>query len=179
MPTEPSPGIVEHRTEDPKTEQTILSLLHPSDLTALTAIAEMQLRAWGRKPDPAKVEERASKLRTEVEALDPATKCLLAAYRDGNPVGFARVARDRDGSSAWWLSGIDVHPDFRRQGTGTRLARACVRYAKTRGATLLRSSAHDDNRTSIAFHQAFGFQNDGPFVAPDGDRKVAFSLPLA
>jgi len=60
----------------------------------------------------------------------------------------------------------------------TRLGTACLAYAKDWQGRLLRSETHLDNLISIRFHEGFGFTNDGLFVAPDGDQKVAFSLPI-
>ena len=75
--------------------------------------------------------------------------------------------------------GLTVHPDHRKLGIARGLVRACIRFAGSRGASVIRSMTHRDNQASIAFHRAVGFADEDGFVAPDGDEKVAFSMAVA
>jgi ribosomal protein S18 acetylase RimI-like enzyme len=103
---------------------------------------------------------------------------MFAARRAGVVVGFGRVMRDKADVSQWLLFALAVHPEHRRQGIGTALARARIEYAKQHGARCIRSETHVDNAVSIRYHESMGFRCDGEVTAPDGDRLVRFQLPL-
>lgn len=155
-----------------------ISALTSADLLPLLEIARLGILSWGREVIPSEVEERARRLEEEVLTLDPGKKGLFVASRRGVVVGFCRVVQDRNDNPTWWLLGLAVHPDHRRQGIATTLVRACIVYVQERGTTAIRSETHLDNKVSIHFHESIGFRNEGRFTAFDGDEKVAFSLTL-
>lgn len=156
-----------------------ISTVMATDPVVLREIAALGIAAWGREPTTAEVEERATYLKEEIEGLDPSEKGLFIARKAGAIVGFGRVVRERDKDpSQWWLLGLVVHPDHRRQGIGKALAAARIAYARERGATVIRSETHRDNAVSLRYHERVGFTNEGWFIAPDGDEKVAFCLRL-
>ena len=145
----------------------------------LRAIAALTILAWGRQPSEQEIEKRAARLEAELSGGNAGSHPVSFVVRKcGQPVGFAKVARDGDNPQHWWLLGLVVHPDHRRQGIGRALAVARIAHARARGATTIRSETHADNETSIRYHEGIGFKNDGPFTAADGDHKVAFSLTL-
>lgn len=49
-------------------------------------------------------------------------------------------------------------------------------FGRERGARVMLSETHANNETCIRYHESLGFLNEGRFIAPDGDEKVAFSL---
>ena len=140
------------------------------------AIAALNVLAWGRPPRRGELEQRAIRLAEEVAALAPAGKGIFLAGGSAAPVGFCRVIRDAAEADHWWLAGIVVHPDHRRQGIGRRLALEGIGYARARGARVIRSETHVDNEASIRFHASLGFASEGEFTAADGDRKIGFRL---
>ncbi len=139
-------------------------------------IAMLQIVSWAREPSEEEVARRAARLEAEIASLDPRSKGIFLATIGAEPVGTCRVARDENDPGVWWLVGIVVHPRHRRRGIGRALARAGIAYARARGANLIRSETHADNRTSILFHSGLGFKSEAEFTASDGDRKVAFRL---
>jgi L-amino acid N-acyltransferase YncA len=149
-----------------------------ADPSVLQEIAALGIKAWGREPTPDEVDQRAKILEREIRSLDTNEKAFFIARKSGKVVGFGRVVRDHPDISQWKLSGLVVHPDHRRQGIGSALARARISYAQERGARTIRSETHLDNRASICYHESIGFKNNGKFKAPDGDEKIAFSLSL-
>jgi len=144
----------------------------------LRKIAVLGIVSWGHEPTAIEVEKRAKRLEEEIVTLDPGEKGIFIAKKSGASVGFSRVVRDKNDASQWWLLGLMVHPNHRRQGIGSALVRMCIAYAQERGATVIRSETHLDNKVSIRFHESVGFKNEGRFMAPDGDEKIAFSLTL-
>jgi aminoglycoside 6'-N-acetyltransferase I len=57
-----------------------------------------------------------------------------------------------------YLEGWYVDPDVRRQGTGRALVRAAESWAVAAGCRQMASDAELDNTTSLAAHQALGYQ---------------------
>lgn len=104
-------------------------------------------------------EERAHRLRTQTECGSPRSKTTsgLAAYLDGEPVGWCAVEprtayqallrnyrtpwegrdEDRTDDSVWAVTCILVRTGFRRRGISYPLARAAVDFARSRGARAL------------------------------------------
>lgn len=145
----------------------------------LREIAVLGILSWGRKPTTIEIEKRVKRLEDEIMTLNPNEKGIFIAKKPRMIIGFSRVARDKNDVSRWWLLGLLVHPkNYRRQGIGSTLVRACIAYAQQRDAMIIRSETHFDNEPSIRFHENFGFKNEGRFKAPDGDEKIAFSLTL-
>jgi aminoglycoside 6'-N-acetyltransferase I len=88
---------------------------------------------------------------------------VVSASGDDRPVGFVSV------SSRRWAEGTDVQPvgyvegwyvrsGFRRQGVGRAMLRAAEAWAARRGFREMVSDTEIENRTSIAAHQASGYE---------------------
>jgi len=56
--------------------------------------------------------------------------------------------------------GMGVHPDYRAKGLGTRLLRACIDKAWTRGLTRIVLEVREDNRQAIALYEKSGFKTE-------------------
>jgi len=159
-------------------EQIGIRAVTSNDAASARKIAVVSMLAWDRDPAPIELDKLARKLEKQISALEPDKKAMFVAEKSGAVVGFGRMVRDSGEASQWWLAGLFVHPDHRGRGIGRSLVRACVSYAKKRAATVIRSETHLDNTTSIRFHERVGFKTVGMFVAPDGDHKMEFTLPL-
>jgi len=144
----------------------------------LREIATLTIVAWGRNPTADQIDQRIQNLEQEVKTLEPSKKGLFVAQKQEMIVGFSKVVRDENDVSQWWLLGLVVHPHHRRQRIGSAVVRACITYAQQQGARIIRSETHLDNEASIRCHESVGFQNDGKFMARDGDEKIAFSFSL-
>ena len=167
------------RSADERSPEGIeIKALRKSDAGIARQIALLGGSVWGGKENEPELAKSTAALEKETANLDADTKVLLVASRSGELIGFCRFVRDQKALSRWWLAGIEVRPTDRRRGIGRSLVAAGIEYARGRGCVLLQSEAHVDNGTSISFHEAVGFSNDGPFTALDGDEKMAFSLPL-
>jgi ribosomal protein S18 acetylase RimI-like enzyme len=100
--------------------------------------------------------------------------------RESNIVlSVCRVEQTHEDPKEWMLYGLAVHSDCRRRGIGRTLVQTSIRFARSRGASSIRSDTHVDSRTSIAVHRALGFLDKGGFIAVDGDERVTFSTAIA
>ena len=82
---------------------------------------------------------------------------------DGEVVGTAVIGPPRDLFGPWVgeLHRLEVHPDHRRQGIGTRLHDACVEAWRTRGVTVGVLELRTDDTTARDFYESHGWRPDG------------------
>jgi ribosomal protein S18 acetylase RimI-like enzyme len=86
---------------------------------------------------------------------------LFTALINNHPVGLMRVSMAKAGEA--WLQAARTHPDYRRRGVATALTRACLHWARTRGAEIARLATQSDNVSAqktlhhLAFHQISEF----------------------
>ena len=158
-------------------EGVCIDLLTSPDEETLRQVAQLEVTAWNQKAEPEIIQRRIERLSTELGQLDAEQKGVFVARAGGSIVGVGKVMVWKD-SDSWMVYGLAVHADYRRHGVARALLQACADFARRRGAKTMRSETHVGNPVSQAFHEAVGFNNDGRFVAEDGDSKVAFSMPL-
>jgi L-amino acid N-acyltransferase YncA len=144
----------------------------------LEAVATLNDLAWGGQSNEKAIRKKVEKLRKRISQLPPDRQGMIIGRSAGTIVGYCRVVQDERDATCWVLRELVVHPDWRRRAVGKTVVIWAISYAKARGATIMRSQTHADNLASVAFHEAMGFQNEGPFVGEDGDRLVGFSLDL-
>lgn len=56
--------------------------------------------------------------------------------------------------------GMGIHPNYRRQGLGSRLLTACIEKAWAKGLTRIELEARADNAAAIALYQKNGFKHE-------------------
>ena len=160
-------------------DENIVKVSHLSTTQShLEQVVKINELAWNQDLGADEIRSRVQTLRELIEGSSPQEGCLLIAVRNGETVGFARATHRAEEGSPWMFSHLVVHPDYQRHGIATELCKACMAHAKANGATVLLSETHLDNVRSIAFHNAFGFRNDGVYEDSDGDKKVQYSYPL-
>ena len=91
---------------------------------------------------------------------------LLAEDAAGRPLGVVELsirpcAEGCRTNRVAYLEGWYVVPDARRGGVGRSLVEAAEGWARAQGCTELASDTQPDNATSIAAHQALGFEDVG------------------
>ena len=86
-------------------------------------------------------------------AVDSATPDILAGYAD---VGERSVVDGCEGPAAY-LEAWYVKDQWRKQGIGEALIRACETWARSRGYSEMGSDALLDNTESQRLHKKFGF----------------------
>jgi GNAT superfamily N-acetyltransferase len=91
----------------------------------------------------------------------------VAERDDGRVVGVAIGFLSQDDPTVAVLHVVAVDPRDRRTGIGSELAARFVRDAAAGGATTARATAWADDRPTIRFLEAIGFQLVEP---PDGQR---------
>lgn len=119
-------------------------------------LARMACRMWAHNPE---------ELAAEFEALtaSPEAACFLA-LANNMPVGFAQCQLRHDyvegtsTSPVGYLEGVWVDPAYQRQGTARMLLCACEAWARSVGCSEFASDCELDNRDSLAFHLAVGFE---------------------
>ena len=88
--------------------------------------------------------------------------CFLAC-QDGVPLGFAQCQLRHDyvegtrTSPVGYLEGLYVRPQYRRQGTASRLLAACQDWARAKGCAEFASDCELGNDASLRFHLKMGF----------------------
>lgn len=130
-------------------------MVRPARPTDRRKLARMRLALW---PDSDEAELDA------VLAV-PTSRgiTLVAESDDGRLVGFAELAVRpfADGchtSPVAYLEGIWVDPEARRGGTASKLVREGEAWARSLGLTEIASDCEIDNRVSLEFHLASGFE---------------------
>jgi len=79
---------------------------------------------------------------------------VVSAWNEEQLIGLARCLSDD--VSIFYLQDILVHPDWQKQGIGTKLLREClVRYGHVRSKVLLTGAESHLAR----FYESFGFKN--------------------
>jgi aminoglycoside 6'-N-acetyltransferase I len=93
---------------------------------------------------------------------DAATFVAFDAEHPENLVGYAdvgerSVVEGADGAAAY-LEAWYVKPEWRNQGIGEGLIKACAAWAREKGYTAMGSDALLDNTLSQRLHTKFGFE---------------------
>jgi GNAT superfamily N-acetyltransferase len=72
---------------------------------------------------------------------------IFTATLDDEPVGIMRVSLPKREEA--WLQAARTHPGHRRKGVATALAKACLKWAKDKGARVARLSTDSDNYKAL------------------------------
>jgi len=96
----------------------------------------------------------------------------VADRGDGRPIGVAIGFVSPDDPSTGVLHVVAVDPAHRRRGLGRELVTRSVADAVGRGATTIATAAWADDRPTIAFLQAVGFE----LLDPPGGQRL-FGMP--
>ncbi|TNE92233.1 MAG: GNAT family N-acetyltransferase [Deltaproteobacteria bacterium] len=169
--------IVPMNGEEPERPLDLWSVPLPSwrlrDATRHDAPAIGQLIAGRSSRDPV---AWAEKTRQALLRQDPPLH-IFVAEAEGEVVGYTRVAWMRGHApedprcvpEGWYLLGVNVREDYRRQGIGAALTRRRIAWLRERGATgWLRYFRDFDNHGSQALHAGFGFQVEAEDVWSPG-----------
>ena len=122
----------------------------------LPAAAKLAARMW---------DHPAAELVAEFAALlaDPEA-ALFTAKWNGRPVAFAQCQLRHDyvegtsSSPVGYLEGVYVDEAHRHRGVAAALLRACEAWAKEQGCAEFASDCELNNRDSLRFHLAAGFE---------------------
>lgn len=132
-------------------------------------VAELAFQMW----DSSSVEELQREFAEEMAA---GSAVFFLAWRDGEPIGFAKCGLRHDyvegteSSPVGYLEGVFVVENARRQGVARRLVEVCEQYAKELGCEEFASDCELDNEASLHFHLKMGFA--------EANRIICFSKKL-
>ncbi len=125
-------------------------------------IAELEILVYDRSPD--EIDQEIEVWEERFRRIPPEERACFMAHKDGVLIGFSGVRQINHETNEWWLLNAIVHPDYRRQGIGTRMAEMRIEYAKTQGANIIRSDARMDNMPSRLYFRSMGFISEGSWV---------------
>jgi len=105
---------------------------------------------------------------------------FLVAEADGRVAGFV-IGEVRDwefGSPpCGWVFAIDVHPQFRLAGLGTRLVAAMADWFRKEGVATMRTILARDNVLILSFFRSLGMTT-GPFIPLEIDLERSAFFPI-
>lgn len=87
---------------------------------------------------------------------------LFTALVGNQPIGLMRVSIAKAGEA--WLQAARTHPSHRRLGVATALTRACLQWAKARGAEVARLATDSDNVPAQTALQKLTFNKVSDFL---------------
>jgi RimJ/RimL family protein N-acetyltransferase len=93
-------------------------------------------------------------------AADP-RGALIVAIREGRVAGFCKLTNF--GPAEWWLEGIRVDPNLRRQGIARQLTEHMVDLFQRRGDGILRLATYSENMASRQLAVHAGFRHIGSY----------------
>jgi ribosomal protein S18 acetylase RimI-like enzyme len=86
---------------------------------------------------------------------------VFTAALNGKPVGIMRVSLQKPGEA--WMQAARTHRAYRRRGISTALAEACMEWARSVGAKIVRLSTDSDNYAAQGALQKLGFTKISDF----------------
>ena len=102
-------------------------------------------------------------------------RLYVCTFKD-RPVGIGHV--DLQDSITAWLEGGRVDPKLRRKGVGTRVAKACMAYARQKGRKIARLATSKRNVASYSLNLKLGFQVISGYVIMVG-RPMETGAPIS
>ena len=138
-------------------------------------MAEILMRSWevaykGIIPDEYIREKNASRPEQYKRAITAKNTDSYVIRRDGKTVGIMRVAspqNDDVGDDFYELHYIYLHPDYYRQGIGSKAMVYAFNIACNLGKKYMVVWVFADNVNSIKFYEKCGFRADGKIATRD------------
>ncbi len=132
-------------------------------------MAEIHMRSWEAAykdiiPMEYIIEKNATRLQLYKRVITEENTKSFVAQCDGKTVGIMCVAppNDKDvGDDFYELHYIYLHPDYFRQGIGTRVMEFAFDKARGVGKTAMTVWVFADNANAIRFYERCGFIADG------------------
>ena len=146
--------------------------LDREDLPALQALHERCSDYFQLITSEAPRANEAELLLTEVpRGRSPADKLVLGVFSGSNELmGAVDLIRGYPDDSAWWVGLLMLAPEFRGNGLGADVYRACEQRMKEGGARHAWLCVQTQNASALQFWQAQGFYEVGHETQYDGAR---------
>ena len=137
----------------------VIRAARPDDLEALREVERAATTLFSNTPHREAVEGDATTI-DDFAAAQAAGHLLVAAERDGAPVGFAFVEVV---AGCAHLDELDVHPDHGRRGLGAALVEALCRWAREAGYPAVTLTTYRD----VPWTEPFYARRDFEVVPPE------------
>lgn len=138
----------------PMSDRFKIRLGRPSDVGRVAAVELAAASIFSEQDLPPPIRYMASDLDILRTAV---SECRLWVACDSNDVAVAFAFTDMIGDSAY-LEEIDVHPNYMRQGIGTRLMQVVIEWARQRGCRELRLVTFSHLAWNAPFYAGLGFR---------------------
>ncbi len=96
----------------------------------------------------------------EKRLLSSLPGCYVAVDEEGTVIGsaFCDLLRDPTGAAYVYISNIMIKKDFRGQGVGNQLLRACIEYAKLNDVPRIWANVREENENMAHLFKRHGFE---------------------
>jgi ribosomal protein S18 acetylase RimI-like enzyme len=129
------------------------ALLRPASSLSLAAFTALFNAGYKGYVIPFQLDEAA--LRWMLDSFDIDRDASRVAFRDGEPVGFANLARRGDQA---WIGGVGVVAPARRQGLGEHLMLAVHEEARRRGVAKVWLEVIEQNEVAFVLYEKLGYE---------------------
>ena len=99
-------------------------------------------------------------LEQEFQTATPETHRFLVARAASGSHRLAGYIRLQVRMSAWWITGLEVRPMYRRRGLAEALAREAMGRLRNDGAGTICLSVRGDNVAAIRLYEKLGFRRE-------------------
>lgn len=138
-------------------------MVKKADKNDLLALARLAVIMWN-KNTVADLEKEFSC------AVDSENSQCFIKYVDNKPIGFAMCQLRHDcvegtnSSPVGYLEGIFILEEYRHKGYAKQLLTECEKWAFLKGCKEFASDCEIDNKESLRFHMAVGFNEVGRII---------------
>jgi GNAT superfamily N-acetyltransferase len=136
-----------------------LNVSDDSEIARVAEIHEMAPRYWtrGHVPEPGQIRRRIEQLKSPAGCLDRFFQ--IAETAEGTIAGFHWVdLEELDGGKVGHIKSLWVDDAFQHMGIAAGLKKNGESWAKSKGATCMKTTVHANNTRMIEFNLRSGFE---------------------
>lgn len=85
--------------------------------------------------------------------------CTIEAWNEEELCGLCACYMNNYDTKVAYITHIEVHPEYKHQGLGSKIMDATIAEAKSKGFNRIQLEVHKDNGVALLFYERFGFCN--------------------